>query len=327
MELEIKKKPRIPEDIRWRIIGWLESGGEQKAAAIFYEVDPGSISRIWKKFKETGAVKSKKRIGRPQVITEEKRVEVMENLLQHRVSLQETSSKLHISKTTCWRIAQDNELEFRKYGEMPNITEKASKQRLDFATNWLNKDLSGIIFTDESYFHIFRNTLGTWCHKGAKPVVKKLNPNKALMVWAAIASKGKSNLWIGKYGFKINSEEYCKMLNDTLVPFILANYQNGSYLVLQDNARCHTSKESSKWLIENQINILPNYPPYSPDFNAIEKMWKIMKDDIEKFQPQNLTELKDCILKSYEMISQEMINNWIQHVRACMNDCIEKKGY
>ena len=71
MEIE-PKKPRINEDIRWRIIGWIEAGGEQKAAAAFYKVDPGSVSRILKKFQESGAIKSKKRSGRPSEYSEEK---------------------------------------------------------------------------------------------------------------------------------------------------------------------------------------------------------------------------------------------------------------
>ena len=319
------RKPRISE--YWRIIGLIEAGGDQSNASIHFQVVQSSISRIWKKFQELGNVKSKKHTGRPQEIDEKIKEETVKGLLEPRVSLHEVAIKTKISKTTAWRIAQEYELDFRKYGEVPSITEKASYLRVDFANAWLGKNQSNFIFTDESYFHIFRNTLGTWCKKGTHPIIKKLNPNKALMVWAAISSKGKSHLWIGKYGFKINSEEYCKMLNNTLIPMIKTQFPDDNYLVLQDNARCHTSKETIKWLTEKNIKMLPNYPPYSPDFNAIEKIWKIMKDFIEKNQPKNLSELHDMIYKSYETITQEMINSWIHHVQVAFSNCIDKKGY
>ena len=102
-------------------------------------------------------------------------------LVEERVSLNQVAKKIDIQKTTIWRIAQENELVYRKFGEMPNITEKAAEKRLEFANFWAKKDLNNIIFTDESYFHIFRNKLGKWCKKGEKPIVKKLNPKKALL--------------------------------------------------------------------------------------------------------------------------------------------------
>ena len=52
-----------------------------------------------------------------------------------------------------------------------------------------------------------------------------------------------------------------------------------------------------------------------------------MKDFVERTQQNNLNELKNSIIESYDTITQEMIYNWISHVTACLNKCIENKGY
>ena len=52
-------------------------------------------------------------------------------------------------------------------------------------------------------------------------------------------------------------------------------------LLLWDNGACHKSPEVKQWLIENPgIVELDNFPPYSPEFNPIEHVWKELKKHI-----------------------------------------------
>lgn len=49
-------------------------------------------------------------------------------------------------------------------------------------------------------------------------------------------------------------------------------------LVLWDNASYHKSKEVKKWLEENPgVVELMNFPPYCPECNPQEHVWKAMK--------------------------------------------------
>ncbi len=112
-------------------------------------------------------------------------------------------------------------------------------------------------------------------------------------------SKGKSLINISKKGFRINSLTYCDILKNNLLPFL---DENRTYYFLRDNARYHTSVKTKTYLEEkgiNVINVIKNYPPYSPDFNAIEIIWKIL----------NIIELEEAIKNSLEEISLGQINN------------------
>ena len=60
---------------------------------------------------------------------------------------------------------------------------------------------------------------------------------------------------------------------------------------MQNNARPHVSKETLDVLQELQIDLLPDWPPYSPDLNIIEVSRAIMERRVETYQPKTIEEL------------------------------------
>lgn len=295
MEIEEKNsRPRIPNETRWRIIGFLESGKSHNDAAKFYGYHQTAISKLWKKFMERRDVNSKTRPGRPLAITQEKRTEIASALSEPKVSLKQVAIEYDVSKTSVFNIAKEFCLEYKYFNEEYEINENTAQKRKNYSNQWFDKDLSNMVFCDESYFHIFRNTIGSWTIE-KKIIIEKVNPNYALMVFGAISAKGKSSIEICDKGFKINSETYIAMLEKILLPFLAKNHQ-ANHEFLQDNARSHISKKTENWLSMKKINVIQNYPPYSPDFNAIEGIWKLLKDLVEKKQPKNIQELKHAII-------------------------------
>lgn len=64
-------------------------------------------------------------------------------------------------------------------------------------------------------------------------------------------------------------------------------------LLLWDNASCHKSTEVKQWLRDNPgIVELDNFPPYSPEMNPIEHVWKALKQNINHLRGEApLTEI------------------------------------
>ena len=63
--------------------------------------------------------------------------------------------------------------------------------------------------------------------------------------------------------------------------------RRGTYFQ-QDNAPVYTAKTIARWLHEwlEEIHAeAVSWPPYSPDLNPIENIWKVMKDGIIVPQP------------------------------------------
>ncbi len=71
-------------------------------------------------------------------------------------------------------------------------------------------------------------------------------------------------------------------------------------MMVQDNASWHKAKGLNRW------TILPIYlPPYSPDLNPIEILWKVIKDRLFNIiPPKNHEELQDRI----QVVIRQLIN-------------------
>jgi transposase len=62
-------------------------------------------------------------------------------------------------------------------------------------------------------------------------------------------------------------------------------------LFMQDNALGHATKET-KDLLATLAIIVISWPPYSPDLNLIERLWKHMKEYLQFYY-------RECKFKSY----------------------------
>ena len=64
----------------------------------------------------------------------------------------------------------------------------------------------------------------------------------------------------------VNAKYYCEVLGE----HFLHHYPNQRFKFLHDNARAHISKYTKNWLHDKGVSVIPDFPPYSPDFNIIE---------------------------------------------------------
>lgn len=63
--------------------------------------------------------------------------------------------------------------------------------------------------------------------------------------------------------------------------YVLKEYKNKHVVLVLDNARYHHAKLLKTFLRENNCRLtLLFLPPYSPNLNMIERVWKVMKENV-----------------------------------------------
>lgn len=80
-------------------------------------------------------------------------------------------------------------------------------------------------------------------------------------------------------------------------------------IVVMDNLSSH-KVSGIKESIELTGAILLYLPPYSPDFNPIEKMWSKVKSYIRKVKPRTSEETNEAIATAFSNISHSDAEGW-----------------
>lgn len=95
----------------------------------------------------------------------------------------------------------------------------------------------------------------------------------------------------------------CESLKGFAQKLIESNPETKTIHLILDNAGYHKSKEFTEWIANSKIKI--HYlPPYSPNLNPIERLWKIMHEKVTYNQYyEKFACFKKAILSFFENIS------------------------
>ena len=83
-------------------------------------------------------------------------------------------------------------------------------------------------------------------------------------------------------------------------------------IIILDNFRTHHAKKVREE--SEKLNIQLVYlPPYSPDLNPIEYVWKSIKRYVSEESPLNVGELKEIIARSFKKLTEStsFAKSWI----------------
>ena len=92
--------------------------------------------------------------------------------------------------------------------------------------------------------------------------------------------------------------------------FLLPSLKPGDIVIL-DNLSAHKGKAIQE-LIESVGAELWFLPPYSPDLNAIEKMWSKIKAILRQIKARTETELIAAIAQALDQITSKDVLGWYQ---------------
>lgn len=128
------------------------------------------------------------------------------------------------------------------------------------------------MFEDEASFWLDGTLHQTWSRVGIQPRVDTLGQRKTAHVFGAVSLEERPRFrW--QFADVFNGHTFLSFLKH-----LVARSRRKIFLVL-DNGPCHNLKPEGKaWLSANRHRIeLFRLPPYSPEFNPIEGLWKETK--------------------------------------------------
>ena len=147
---------------------------------------------------------------------------------------------------------------------------------------------------DETRISIEANPYYVWNIKGKTPIKKqKLEIHKGRTIFGALSMRmGKIIQYTSQHKKALAAVQLLEQIKWFKEKHYGKNCKQ-KILLIWDNVCCHKSKEVKQWLRENPGQIeLDNFPPYSPEMNSIEHVWKALKKEINHLRGEAaLTEI------------------------------------
>lgn len=145
--------------------------------------------------------------------------------------------------------------------EYPKIRALAQREKAD------------IFFGDASHMRSDHHAGRTWGKKGETPVVLSTGARYSMSLISAITSRGHMRFMIKQKG-GVNSDVFIEFLKRLMV-----GSKNKIFLIV-DNGPAHVSKQTKAFVAKLGGRLRLFYlPPYSPDRNPDELVWKHLKAD------------------------------------------------
>src|SRR5581483_1076585 len=321
MELSQKQRQR-------EVILHLWNQGVRTARVIQLQTGIG-LSTIYynlKKLNETGSVAQKKGQGRPKKITSSASHTIVQCIRHNpKISIGDLVNKLADKGVKVGRETVRTYLHSHGYKNAlplatPMLTATNKAKRVAWAQQHLNDDWSRTLFTDETSFQLFRNTI-TQCYKHKRPTRPSPKNRQKIHAWGGFYAQGKTSIYC--FGGIMDADFYIEILKNQLpeVEEMLGNV----WRFQQDNDPKHTSRKAKNFLNEN-VPVLIDWPSNSPDINPIENLWELLKRNVEKRKPRNLEDLERYMVEEWEQIPDFVLQNLIDSMTTKFEEVIKLQG-
>lgn len=313
-------------------------------------ITQSTVSKVEKKFRETGTVESARKSGRPSVNFDRKVDVLLAFEEDPHTSVRKISRDLDVSKTTVHKFLKLEKWHPFKIKLVQELNDDDPDRRIEFCEaimdNYQRDPLfvSNIIFSDEATFTLNGEVNRQNCRYWAKENPKWMREHhtqypQKINVWAGIVR----NRIIGPHFFEgnLDGSTYLQFLRGFLVPTLINLFPDrinpGSFdqclWFQQDGAPPHYAVDVRRYLDEIFLNRWIGrrghieWPARSPDLNPLDFfMWGHMKNVVYKTKPRHIEELQERIRTEINNISQETINKVQQEFIHRLGYCQIQQG-
>lgn len=164
---------------------------------------------------------------------------------------------------------------------------------------------SHLVFLDESGINTDMNRIyGRSIGKKRVTDHSPLNTPKITTVLSSVRTDG-STVTV-TYSGGTTGERFAAYLKEKLIPTL----KQGD-IVVMDNLRSHHVKSVQEAFSNTEFKLM-YLPPYSPDFNPIEKMWSKVKSILRKWKIRDASQLPNAIIKAVSLVTPKDCCNWFK---------------
>lgn len=332
---------KIGDSERNMMIGYAESGKPYREIARIFNVHHTSVSRLHKKYKITGNVRTKKGTGRKKK-TGKREERIITRLVvsgecSNAAELQQNLARnhnLHISTSTIRSRLRDEGLFARIKARKPWLQPRHIRHRLEWAKNHKNLRKSGwgrILWSDESKFKLYQSDGRQWCYmregenlskRTTVPTIK--HGGGGVTVWGCFSSRGVGKIL--KIEGNLTAEKYKNILRYHMKPSAQDIYGKSGWIFQQDNDPKHTATIVKNYFRQSGVEVL-DWPSQSPDLNPIEHLWKELDRRVRKnHHPTNLDGLWEALKKEWYSIPVEVCKTLVHSMPRRCQAVIKSSG-
>ena len=200
------------------------------------------------------------------------------------------------------------------------LTSAHKQKRVEWAQKHKDDNWKNTLFSDETSFRLFRNTIKHW-YKNVRPIRPMPKDRSKIFAWGGFCVKGKTSLFCFR---RIMDGKYYTEILEKHIPEIRSMLRD-EWRLQQDNDPKHTSRVAREFLNSNVPEVM-DWPSNSPDLNPIENLWAIVKRNVEKRRPKNLSELESFLGEEWDNIPNSLLINLVDSMSRGCNEVIEKNG-
>ena len=304
-------------DLRQKIIETYQNEEiTQKELAKRFRVSQSFITKLLRRYRETGEIGPKPFRGGVQLKLNPEQITILAELIEKNndATLEELcviikiETGVAISRATMGRMTNKLKYTYKKKTLHPSEkeTERVQKLRVEFWEKIRSIPPEDLVFIDESGLNLAFTRLYARALKGQR--ARGDSPSK----------RGKNVSTIGA----ISEKEIIASINILgaangiifeafIITMVVPKLWKGAHVVV-DNSTIHKGIEIEKAIEEVGAKLI-FLPPYSPEFNPIENLWSKVKSSLRSQKPRTYRELQEATEKAFELVSPQDIQNWFVH--------------